>query len=71
VQARQRLEDMNAYEYFARRHMGPLCPACRRSAAVVDLFSVGAASHVRLRCARGHWYTVDRADLPGLRGMTF
>jgi hypothetical protein len=48
--------------------MGPVCPACRRHVAVVDLFVVGAASHVRLRCERGHWYTVDRE---ALRRMTF
>jgi hypothetical protein len=53
---------MHAYHHYAVKTMLTTCPSCLRQAEIVDRFTLastdGPATHVKVRCETGHWYTV-------------
>jgi hypothetical protein len=59
---------MHAYHHYAVKTMLTTCPSCLRLAEIVDRFTLastdGPATHVKVRCETGHWYTVLVEDGP-------
>jgi hypothetical protein len=53
---------MHAYHHYAVKTMLTTCPSCLQPAEIVDQFTLpstdGPATHVKVRCESGHWYTL-------------
>ncbi len=57
---------MHADQRVAAKAMLATCPACHEAVEAVDRVTMGAggrlAAHAKVRCRRGHWYTVLVAE---------
>jgi hypothetical protein len=60
---------MHAYNHRAVKAMPTTCPSCLKRAEIIDRFVLGStdgpATHLKVRCADGHVYTVLVDDTPG------
>jgi hypothetical protein len=59
---------MHADHHVASKAMLATCPACHEAVEAVDRVTVRSAgspaAHAKVRCRRGHWYTVLVAEEP-------
>jgi hypothetical protein len=59
---------MHAYHHYAVKAMLTTCPSCLQRAEILDRFVLastdGPATHVKVRCADGHVYTLLVDDAP-------
>jgi hypothetical protein len=61
---------MHAYNQNAVETMVTTCPSCLQRAEIIDRFVLastdGPATHLKVRCADGHVYTVLVDDEPNV-----